>query len=189
MVLPDLLQNLEVRDIMISPVPTIRHDMSLKETIKILVEEKLPAAIVLDNKNETVGYVELYTLVNKVLEGEGDKKIISFVKRPLPIVKANKRVIDVMRIFTLRKTPIIAVLYKGHIMGYVTTREMIRILPEIIDSILTTKEFEERPLFKVKTTYMGYCDRCGAWSDKLVEIDGNYYCPDCVADLFGETIE
>jgi CBS domain containing-hemolysin-like protein len=188
MVLPDLLHELEVRDIMISPAITVSSDVTVKKALNILVEEEEPVAIVTDDRNEYIGYIDVFTLLKQMLNRRGRSKVRRFIKRPLPVVKANKKVIDIMRMFTSRQISMIAVIYKGRIMGYITTREMIRILPEIIDSMMTTTQFEEKPFFKTKVSLMGYCDRCGAWSDRLVEVDGNYYCPDCIADLFGESI-
>ena len=188
MVLPELLHELEVRDIMISPAVTISSDLTVRKALNVLVDEGEFVAIVTDDKDEYIGYVDIFTLLKQVLNRRGKSKVKRFIKRPLPVVKANKKVIDIMNMFASSQISMVAVVYKGKIMGYVTIREMIRILPEIIDSILTTTKFEEKPLFKTKVSLMGYCDRCGAWSDRLVEVDGSYYCPDCIADLFGENI-
>jgi len=188
MVLPDLLHELEVRDIMVSPAITISSDITIRKALDILAEEGESVAIVTNNKDEYIGYVDIFTLLKQMLNRRGRSKVRHFIKRPLPVVKANKKVIDIMRMFTSGQINLIAVLYKGKIMGYITTTEMIRILPEIIDSVITKTKFEKEPLFKTKVSLMGYCDRCGVWSDRLVEVDGNFYCPDCIADLFGESI-
>jgi hypothetical protein len=29
----------------------------------------------------------------------------------------------------------------------------------------------------------GYCDRCGTWSDSLIEINGEFLCEDCKGEL------
>jgi len=188
MMLPDSLLNLEVRNIMISPIPTVKRNTKVYDAAKIIVEEKLPALIVIDEKNNLIGYIDAIDVLKKFLNNSGEDYINDILKIPLPVVKANEKIINVMRIFTLRKVPIVAVIYKRKFAGFVSTREMLRILPEIIESIIVKQKFEEKPVFKVKASLMGYCDRCGAWSDKLIEVDGNYYCPDCVVDLFGEEV-
>ncbi|RLG62303.1 hypothetical protein DRN87_00105 [Candidatus Geothermarchaeota archaeon] len=188
MFVPESWKNLEVRNIISSPVPEIYADMSVKEAADFLLGERLPATMVFNRDGELVGYIEIYDLVKALLDGKENVKLSKYVKKPIPIVKADRKVIDVMRIFTIRNTPIIAVTYKGRITGYLTIIDMLRVLPEIVESLLAMEEFEEKPVFKLKAPVMGYCDRCGTWSDRLIEVDGNYYCPDCIADLFGESI-
>jgi hypothetical protein len=41
---------------------------------------------------------------------------------------------------------------------------------------------EEKPL-------TGYCDHCGVWSDNLKEINGEFLCEDCRAELISESDE
>jgi len=66
MVLPDLLHELEVRDIMVSPAITIPSDITIRKALDILAEEGESVAIVTDNKDEYVGYVDIFTLLKQI---------------------------------------------------------------------------------------------------------------------------
>ena len=190
MVINEDIVNISVREIMSSPVVYADRNETIKDAAKKMKEYNISHLIILDKK-ESIGVLTKDILVDNILTKDNIKEKI-FIKdlplEPLITVKADIPVIDLTRIFARRHLSLVGITYKGKIVGVISSKDIIRIVPDIIDAFKQREIFEKEPAIKANSTVMGYCDRCGAWSDKLIFVDGKYYCPDCVADLFGEEV-
>lgn len=188
MVIGEDLMNITVREVMSSPVVYISLDGSVYDAVKLMEENNINNLVVVDKK-KPLGIITTDIISRTIVDLKRDPKEITM--RELPIepfvtIKADTTVIEITRLFSRKKPPIVGVTYKGKLVGVVTVSDLMRVIPDIIDAIMEKLSFEQEPSIKVNSYVMGYCDRCGAWSDKLLYVDGNYYCPDCMVDLFGE---
>jgi Zn finger protein HypA/HybF involved in hydrogenase expression len=82
----------------------------------------------------------------------------------------------------------LGVLYKGNLVGLISSRDILGVMPELIEIIQektriesATAETEENEIEEAPLS--GYCDRCGVFSENLKDIDGQSLCEDCRIDL------
>ena len=190
MVINEDIINISVREIMSSPIVYAAREETIKGIATKMKEYNISHLVVLD-ENEPLGIITKDILVYNVLAKDninGEMPVKDLPLEPLVTVKADTSAIDLARIFARKHLSLVGVTYKGKLVGVVSAKDIIRIIPDIIDALKQRETFEKEPVIKANATIMGYCDRCGVWSDKLVFVDGKYYCPDCVADLFGEEV-
>jgi len=82
----------------------------------------------------------------------------------------------------------LGVLYKGNLVGLISSKDILNVMPELIEIIQErnriecaenpeeAEEIDEAPL-------SGYCDRCGVYSDDLKDVNGQNLCEDCRVEL------
>ena len=181
-----------VRDIMSSPIITVSKDTSAFEVAKILKDNQIGSVIVTNENNEYVGIITKGDLVNKVLAENLDPKSVTAEKimsYPIKYVDADDTVQKALKVFRAHKVGKLGVMYKGKIVGILSLNDVIRVIPEILD-ILSEKVMIRTGVFRLSEPskpVIGYCDHCGNWSDELRIVNGKFYCPDCIVDLFSTT--
>jgi predicted transcriptional regulator len=181
--------NITVRDIMNSPPIYVTPDTTLIEVANVMNENNIGYILVVNGQNKPIGVITAEILVKEAICKRIDPELTRVKEipyEPFITVKADTRVTDLVKLLSRKKSRLIGITYKGKLVGTVEILDIMRIIPDIIESYIDKLSFEREPPIKVNSYVMGYCDRCGAWSEKLIHVDGNYYCPDCQVDLFGE---
>jgi len=179
-----------VREVMSNPVVAVDEDATAAEVAKVLRDNGVSSAFVQSKSGEYIGIVTKGDLVYKVMaEGVDPEKVRAkdIMSRPIKYVSADDTIQKALKIFRAHRVGRLGVVYKGRVVGVLSLQDIVRVLPEILD-ILSEKAMikmgvSEAP--RQRTPIIGYCDHCGNWSDELRLIDGKFYCPDCVVDLFG----
>jgi len=81
----------------------------------------------------------------------------------------------------------LGVLYKGNLVGLVSSKDILSVMPELIEIIQERNRIEfadESEEIEVEEAPLsGYCDRCGVYSDDLKDVDGQNLCEDCRIEL------
>ena len=83
----------------------------------------------------------------------------------------------------------LGVIYKGNLVGIISSKDVLGIMPELMESIQEKARIEggtaaeEAP---ESAPLAGYCDQCGRWSDDLTEVEGNFLCEECRIELESE---
>jgi len=101
---------------------------------------------------------------------------------PAITVGEGEVVREVARVMDENKIGAVIVLdQESRPVGIVTERDILRIVPTIIEIIRERSRIlgEAGPSSPSLT---GICERCGAYSMNLKEVDGMYLCEDCIAD-------
>jgi signal-transduction protein with cAMP-binding, CBS, and nucleotidyltransferase domain len=84
----------------------------------------------------------------------------------------------------------LGVIYKGQLIGLVSSKDILSVMPELLETIqehaIIEGENMAEEATEESTPLAGYCDRCGGWSDDLKEVDGEILCEDCRAELESE---
>jgi signal-transduction protein with cAMP-binding, CBS, and nucleotidyltransferase domain len=84
----------------------------------------------------------------------------------------------------------LGVVYKGQLVGLLSSKDILSVMPELIETIQEKALIEGENMAQTTTgegaSLAGYCDRCGGWSDNLKEINGEFVCEDCRAELESE---
>jgi signal-transduction protein with cAMP-binding, CBS, and nucleotidyltransferase domain len=104
---------------------------------------------------------------------------------PLVTIEPEETISEAARRMSRLDIRRLGVLYKGDLVGLVSSKDILGVMPELIEIIQertqiegagTSEETEETPL-------SGYCDRCGIYSEDLKDVNGQYLCEDCRVEL------
>ena len=182
------LVELKAKELMESPYLSIDEDKSVLEAVKEMDRINADYLIVEDGSRNPRGLIT-YKVIAKLLAANKDLgkiKVGEVSLEPLLSVKADTKFLDILKIMATKKTSVLAVSYKGKTVGVITLQKMLSLTPTVIEDLLERSKFEREPVFKPEATVMGYCDRCGVWTERLTYVDGAYYCIDCLTDIYGE---
>ena len=183
----DALQTeIPVQEVMNSPVITLEKGTSIIKAAKVMKEYGIGSVVLVDRESSPIGIVTHTDLVNRVLaEGQNPETVSveAVMSSPLITAEPEESVQDVARRMTAANVDRLIVMRQGKLVGVVSTRDLVRVTPQIMD-ILSEKARIERggTAPRIGESVIGYCDTCGQWSDALVDVNGNFVCPDCVAD-------
>jgi hypothetical protein len=87
----------------------------------------------------------------------------------------------------------LGVMYKEKLVGIISSKDILGVMPELLETIQekTMIESDNRVEESEKESgpLSGYCDRCGVWSDNLVQVNGEFLCEEDRAELESENEE
>jgi len=179
-----------VKDVMSSPVRTVREGDNVTKVAKTMARNKIGSVVVVDGKRNPLGMITEKDLVRRVAaKGLHPDKIKAgkIMSKPLRTVEPTLDVREAARRMKQLKVKRFAVMEEGKLVGIVTGTDIVEITPALID--VMEEKSRIRPLAQPRETsaLAGYCDQCGAWSDDLKPQDGSFLCADCISDLEKET--
>jgi len=181
-----------VKDIMTSPVVTIDEDDSVSKAAQLMTKHNLGCVIVTSKKEKKpLGIITERDLVTRVLAKNTQPTKLTakeVMTSPLITVDPDETLSEVARRMSRLDIRRMGVMYKGNLVGIISSKDVLAITPELIEIIQekarlegeTAEEITEHP------PLAGYCDQCGQWSDSLQEDEGHFLCEDCRAELKGE---
>jgi len=185
-----------VKDVMTSPVVTVEETASANKVAGLMCDNKVGCVIVVDKTGNAIGIITERDLVVRVLAknvAPAGAKAKDFMTTPLVTVEPEKTVTDAARMMSKKDIRRLGVLYKGKLVGIVSSKDILDVMPELLEIMqertriesasspeaTEEAEAEEAPL-------SGYCDRCGMYSENLLEVNGKYLCEDCRIEVEGE---
>ena len=176
----------EVKDVMSSPVVTVREDDNVTKVAKTMTRKGIGSVIVVDKKRKPLGMITEKDVVRRVAaKGLHPNKIKAgkIMSKPLRTVEPTLDVREAARKMKQAKVKRFAVMETGKLAGIVTGTDIVDITPALID--MMEEKSKIRPLTEPReaSALAGYCDECGAWSDNLKSRDGSFLCADCSSDL------
>ena len=181
-----------VKDVMSSPVFTIDEDATVNEAARLMDEHELGCIIVTSKEGKPLGIITERDLVKRVLAKNARASKLSakeVMTSPLITVDPDESLSDAARRMSDLNIRRLGVMYKGNLVGIVSSKDILAITPELIEIIQERAKIEGRPAMEEATEYppmAGYCDRCGLWSDALEEVEGSFLCEECKAELEAE---
>ncbi len=183
-----------VKDVMTSPVVTVEETASANAVAELMLNNKVGSVIVVDKNGNAFGIVTERDLVVRVLAKKivpASAKAKEFMTSPLVTVDPDKTVTDAARMMNKKDIRRLGVMYKSKLVGIVSSKDILEVMPELFEIMQertriegpagpeATEEVEESPL-------SGYCDRCGLFSENLLENNGKYLCEDCRIEVSDE---
>jgi len=176
----------EVKDVMSSPVVTVRGDDNVAKVAKTMARRGIGSVIVVDKKRKPLGIITEKDVVRRVAaKGLHPNKIkaANIMSKPLRTIEPSLDVREAARRMKQAKVKRFAVMEAGRLVGVVTGTDIVEITPALID--VMEEKSKIRPLVERSETsaLAGYCDECGTWSDNLKSHDGSFLCADCNSDL------
>jgi CBS domain-containing protein len=183
-----------VKDIMSSPVVTLNEAATSNRVATIMDENNLGCVIVTNESGKPVGIITERDLVVRVLAKNlvpDTVKAKEIMTSPLVTIEPEATISEAARRMSRLEIRRLGVVYKGNIVGLISSRDILGVMPELIEIIQERTrlegaaeaeenvEPEERPL-------SGYCDRCGVFSENLKDVNGQNLCEDCRIEVEGE---
>jgi signal-transduction protein with cAMP-binding, CBS, and nucleotidyltransferase domain len=99
---------------------------------------------------------------------------------PLKMVEPQMTLIDAMSLMDKMNIRRLGVKYKGQLVGIISDRNIIRLVPTIVEIIKEQQEIKNYS--RLGTSTVGYCTQCETYSMNLRQIDGEFLCEDCILE-------
>jgi len=180
-----------VKDAMSSPVLTTDEEAPSNKVARLMDENKVGAVVVTSKEGKPLGIITEKDLVIRVLSKNltpGAVKAKDIMTSPLVTIEPEVTISEAARKMSSINIRRLGVLYKGNLVGLISSKDILSVMPELIEIIQErnriecadrqeeTEEVEETPL-------SGYCDRCGVYSEDLKAVNGQNLCEDCRIEL------
>ena len=183
-----------VKDVMTSPVVTIAETAAANKVAELMLDNKVGCVIVVDKMGQAIGIVTERDLVARVLAknlSPSGVKAKDFMTSPLVTVEPEANVTDAARMMSKQDIRRLGVLYKGKLVGIVSSKDILDVMPELLEIMQERTRIEgaggpEATDGAEETPLSGYCDRCGAYSENLKDVNGQSLCEDCRVEVEGE---
>ncbi|MGY5853758.1 MAG: CBS domain-containing protein [Candidatus Thorarchaeota archaeon] len=178
---------MSVRDIMSVNVVTMPPDASVVEVAASMRDMDIGSIVIVD-KQRPVGIVTEADIARRVVAEEKNPQTVKaadVMSSPLVHVTPDVPLTEAMRVMAKGNLRRLAILKNDSLAGIVTSRDILRWSPELIDILVESLRLrEEGASEKLEEedeliTYGGICDSCGEYSNALVLEDGEYLCELC----------
>jgi len=181
-----------VKDIMSSPVVTIDENETADKAAQLMDKNDVGCVIVTSKQGKPLGIITERDLVVRILAKNTQpnkttaKEVMS---SPLITIDPDVTLSEAARRMSRLNIRRLGVLYKGNIVGLVSSKDILAVTPELIEIIQEKARIEQGKPIEAppeRAPLAGYCDNCGSWSDTLEESDGRFICEDCRVELESE---
>lgn len=173
-----------IRDVMSSPVITVDEKATVNEVARLMEQHKLGCIVVTGGDEKPLGIITERDLVARVLAKNSKPSKMTakeVMTSPLITIDPEETLSEAARRMSHLNIRRLGVVYRGHLVGIVSSKDILAVTPELIEIIqekakiegAATEEIPEQP------PLAGYCDQCGRWSDTLKEVEGNFLCEEC----------
>ena len=161
-----------VRDIMSSPVITMDEDETSNKAAVSMEKNDLGAVIVTNKAGKSIGIITERDLVIRVIAKNLKPDTVKgkeIMTTPLVTIEPEATISDAARRMTRLDIRRLGVIYKGNLLGIISSKDILGVMPELIETMIEktriegaaqTEEDEEVPM-------SGYCDRCSAYNESL----------------------
>lgn len=174
-------RRLIVREAMSSPVVTVLENHSVVKAAEIMSNSKIGAIIVQNDDGEPVGIVTERDLVYRVIAKDTVPREITvkdIMSSPLMTIDPDTTLEDTMALMNKANVRRLGVVYKGSLEGVISDKDIIRIMPTIIEIVRESSKIQSSNR-TIGPSTVGYCDRCDMYSTNLRTINGEFLCEDC----------
>jgi CBS domain-containing protein len=182
-----------VKDIMSSPVVTINENASVNKVAELMDKNDLGCIIVTSKEGKPLGILTERDLVVRVLSKNAKPdsvKAEEVMTSPLITIEPDETISEAARKMSRLNIRRLGVAYKGNLIGLVSSKDVLAVMPELIEIIqekaLIEGENRAEEAKEESGPLAGHCDHCGTWSDSLQEVNGENLCEDCKAELESE---
>jgi CBS domain-containing protein len=180
-----------VKDVMSSPVVTLNEDATSNKVANLMDENELGCLIVTNKTGKPVGIITERDLVIRVLAKNlkpDTVKAKEIMTSPLVTIEPEATISEAARRMSRLNIRRLGVLYKGNLVGVVSSKDILGVMPELIEIIQERTRIEgaaeaEETTEAEEISLSGYCDRCGVYSENLKDVNGQNLCEDCRIEL------
>ncbi|MFW9810469.1 MAG: cyclic nucleotide-binding/CBS domain-containing protein [Candidatus Thorarchaeota archaeon] len=174
-----------VRDIMSVNVVTMPPDATVYEVAALMTKMDI-GSIIITEKDRPLGIITESDIVRRVITEKRDAQTTAareVMSSPIIHVEPGTALTEAMRVMAKSNIRRVAVLKNDSLAGIITSRDLLRWSPELIDILVESLRLrsEGEPIEEEDEDipYGGECDSCGEYSTDLIEEDGEYLCESC----------
>ena len=127
-----------VREAMSSPVISIYEDQNIVEASKIMSDQRIGSIVVVDNAEKPLGILTERDLVYRVVAKDLVPREIAVkevMSSPLKMVDPDMTLEEAIRVMERENIRRLGVTYKGKLEGVITDRDILRLMPTLIEII------------------------------------------------------
>jgi len=179
-----------VKDVMSSPVVTLDDNATSNKVANLMDKNELGCVIVTNKTGQPVGIITERDLVIRVLAKNlkpDAVKAKEIMTSPLVTIEPEATISEAARRMSRLNIRRLGVIYKGNLVGVVSSKDILGVMPELIEIIQERTRIEdaaeEETAETEETPISGYCDRCGVFSENLRDVNGQNLCEDCRIEL------
>jgi len=187
-----LRTRLLVKDVMSSPVVTTEEDDASNNVALLMDENNVGCVIVTNKEGKPLGIITERDLVIRVLAKNLKPDAVTakeIMTSPLVTIEPEATVSEAARRMSRLDIRRLGVLYRGELVGLVSSKDILGVMPELIEIIQERTRIERAggsEETEEETPLSGYCDRCGVYSENLKDVNGQNLCEDCRIELEAE---
>jgi len=184
MVALEIRSEMLVKDVMSSPVVTADDSTPASDVAKLMEKHNVGCVIINDKTGRPIGIITERDLVVRVVAKNlqpGEVKAKEIMSSPLVTISSEKTVSDAAREMSRLNIRRLGVMYKGELVGIISSKDILAVTPELIEIIQEKARIENQSMVEEHEGFSsaGYCDSCGEWSDDLREVEGSFLCEEC----------
>jgi CBS domain-containing protein len=180
-----------VRDVMSSPVITVEEAETADRVAQHMDTHQLGCVIVTDKEGKPIGIITERDLVSRVLaKNRVPRKFRAkaVMTTPLITISPDETLSNAARQMSRLNVRRLGVVYKGDLVGLISSKDILAVTPELLETIQEKTRIESGNVEEsLAPPLAGYCDRCGQWSNRLKEAEGEFLCEDCLVENQKET--
>jgi CBS domain-containing protein len=175
-----------VRDIMSVNVVTMPPDATIFEVATSMTKMDI-GSIIITEEDRPLGIITESDIVRRVITEKRDSQTTAareVMTSPIIHVEPGTALTEAMRVMARSNIRRVAVLKNDSLAGIITSRDLLRWSPELIDILVESLRLRNEGA-KIEEdddediAYGGECDSCGEYSTDLIEEDGEYLCESC----------
>jgi CBS domain-containing protein len=181
----DSSHSMFVRDIMSVNVITMSPDATVFDVASSMSKMDIGSVIITD-QDRPLGIITESDIVRRVIADEKDPKSTAareIMSSPIIHVEPGTALTEAMRVMARSNIRRVAVLKNDSLAGIITSRDLLRWSPELIDILVESLRLRSEGVKEEDDdediAYGGECDSCGEYSTDLIEEDGDYLCENC----------
>jgi len=181
-----------VKDIMTSPVVTIRENETIYKAAQLMDKNDIGCIIVTGKEEKPVGILTERDLIARVLAKNtlpSRVKAGKVMTTPLITINPDETLAEAARKMSKLNIRRLGVIYKGNLEGIISSKDILAVTPELLEIIQERAKIEKEPAAEEAPEIRplaGYCDHCGRWSDALKEVEGMLLCEECQTEMKSE---
>jgi signal-transduction protein with cAMP-binding, CBS, and nucleotidyltransferase domain len=156
-------------------------------------ENDLGCVIVTNDEGKPLGIITERDLVIRVLAKNLQPATVTakdIMTAPLATIEPEATISDAARRMSRLDIRRLGVIYKGDLVGLISSKDILGVMPELIEIILEKSRIEgsgrSEETGGEESPLSGYCDHCGVYSDNLKDENGQFLCEDCRIEVEGE---
>ncbi len=182
-----------VKDVMSSPVVTVNENATANKVAELMDKHGLGCIVVTSKGGKPLGIITERDLVRRVLAKNAKPssfKAKEVMTSPLITIEPDNKISETARRMSRLNIRRLGVMYKGQLVGVLSSKDILGVMPELIETIqeqaLMEGENRAQEAETESTPLAGYCDSCERWTDTLEETNGEFLCEECAAELESE---
>jgi CBS domain-containing protein len=179
-----------VKDVMSSPTITVPENAPANRVAELMEKNDLGCIIVTTKDGKPIGIITERDLVLRVLAKNikpDTLKAEKVMTSPLITTEPDATITETARRMSRLNIRRLGVVYKGKLVGIISSKDVLGVMPELLETIqekaIIEGENRAEEEHEEPAPLAGECDHCGAWSDSLTEVNGEYLCEDCKGEM------